>query len=150
MISPEEAWMAIALDAARAAAAEGEVPVGAVGVVGGAPLCVASNRRELDRDPTAHAEMLVLRQAAELLGRWRLSDLTMVVTLEPCPMCAGALVNARVPRLIYGARDPKAGAIDTAVGIGRDPKLNHRFEVAGGVLEAECCAVLTSFFRARR
>ena len=108
------------------------------------------NRREQDQDPTAHAEVLALRSAALAQGAWRLAGATVYSTLEPCPMCAGALVNARVARLVYGCADPKAGAVDTLFPIGRDLRLNHRFEVTSGVLAAECAAVLRAFFAVRR
>jgi tRNA(adenine34) deaminase len=104
------------------------------------------NRREADQDPTAHAEVDALRRAAAALGHWRLDGATVFVTLEPCPMCAGALVNARVARLVYGCPDPKAGAVDTLFTIGRDPRLNHRFTVTSGVLGEECAALLKDFF----
>lgn len=138
--------MTLALDEARAAAAEGEVPIGAVVVCDGAVIARAGNARESLADPTAHAELIAVRQAAERLGRWRLSDCTLYVTLEPCPMCAGALVNARIGRLVYGAPDPKAGAVGTLYDLSSDERLNHRFEVRAGVCEAECAAVLQEFF----
>lgn len=139
---------AIAL--ARAAGARGEVPVGAVIYRAGAILAEASNDREASGDPTGHAEVVALRLAAIATGGWRLNGCSMAVTLEPCPMCAGALVNARVSRLLYGARDPKAGAVDTLYDLCRDPRLNHRIEVIGGVMGAHCGSLLTNFFRARR
>jgi tRNA(adenine34) deaminase len=108
------------------------------------------NRRETDHDPTAHAEILALRDAAQHQGHWRLLDCTLVVTLEPCPMCAGAIVNARIPRLIYGCDDPKAGAVHTLFQLCNDPRLNHRAEVTQGVLADECAELLRSFFRAQR
>lgn len=146
-----EAWMRAALAEADAAAAEGDVPVGAVLVdTEGTVVARGRNRREVDHDPTAHAEVEALRAAGRARGRWRLDDLTMVVTLEPCIMCAGALVHARVRGLVYGCRDPKAGAIDSLFVIGRDPRLNHRFGVQGGVLAERCAGRLQRFFRERR
>src|SRR5207302_7258382 len=143
-------WMAEALAEARKAAAEGEVPIGAVVVVDGRIVGRGRNARETRLDPTAHAEVLALQEAARSLGRWRLSGATVYATLEPCPMCAGALVNARIDRLVYAVPDPKAGAAGTVFDIVRDGRLNHRVEVATGVLAAECGALLTEFFRARR
>lgn len=143
-------YMALALDEARQAAAEGEVPIGAVLVCDGAVVSRGRNARECDADPTAHAELIAIREAAERLGRWRLSGCTLYVTLEPCPMCAGAMVNARIDRLVYGASDPKAGAVGTLYDLSADPRLNHRFEVTTGVLEDECAAVLKEFFKGLR
>ncbi len=142
--------MAEALAEARRAAAEGEVPIGAVLVVEGRIAGRGRNARERLRDPTAHAEILALQEAARTLGRWRLTGSTMYATLEPCPMCAGSLVNARVDRLVYGVADPKAGAVDTLFDIVRDARLNHRVAVTSGVLAEECGAVLREFFRERR
>jgi tRNA(adenine34) deaminase len=145
-----EAAMRLALNEARAAAHHDDVPVGAVLLdPSGATVAAAGNERELSQDPTAHAELLALRRAAETQGSWRLTDHTLVVTLEPCTMCAGALVLARVSRLIFGAYDPKAGAVASLWDVVRDPRLNHRVEVRGGVLEAECGALLRDFFAAR-
>jgi tRNA(adenine34) deaminase len=145
-----EAAMRLALNEARAAAHHDDVPVGAVLLdPSGATVAAAGNERELAQDPTAHAELLALRRAAEALGSWRLTDHTLVVTLEPCTMCAGALVLARVSRLIFGAYDAKAGAVTSLWDVVRDPRLNHRVEVRGGVLEAECGALLRDFFAAR-
>jgi tRNA(adenine34) deaminase len=128
-----------------------DVPVGAVILdAAGTILARARNRRETDRDPTAHAEILAIRQAARAVGRWRLTDLTLVVTLEPCTMCAGAVTAARLGRLVYGAEDPKAGAVGSLWDVLRDTRLNHRPEVIGGVLAAECSAVLREFFTTRR
>ena len=128
-----------------------DVPVGAVILdEAGTVLVRARNRREADRDPTAHAEIVAIRQAAAALGRWRLTDLTLVVTLEPCTMCAGAVTAARLGRLVYGAEDPKAGAVGSLWDVLRDRRLNHRPEVIGGVLADECGAVLREFFAARR
>ena len=142
--------MAEALAEARRAAAEGEVPIGAVLVVEGRIAGRGRNARERLRDPTAHAEILALQEAARTLGRWRLTGSTMYATLEPCPMCAGALVNARVDRLVYGVADPKAGAVDTLFDLVRDARLNHRIAVTSGVLAEECGAMLREFFRERR
>jgi tRNA(adenine34) deaminase len=141
----EAAWMQIALEEARAAAAVGDVPVGAVIVRDGAILGRGRNRRELDSDPTAHAEIVALRAAASTLGRWRV-DGTLYVTQEPCPMCAGAIVNARVARLVYGCANPKAGAVKSLYSIVEDPRLNHRVEVVAGVRADECTEVLKQFF----
>ncbi|HEY3545843.1 MAG TPA: tRNA adenosine(34) deaminase TadA, partial [Propionicimonas sp.] len=140
-----------ALTEARAATATGDVPVGCVVVDStGAVVGRGRNAREATGDPTAHAEVLALRDAARTLGRWRLDDCTLVVTLEPCAMCAGAIVLARIHRLVLGAWDPKAGAAGSVHDLVRDRRLNHRVEVVGGVLEAECGAVLQDFFADRR
>ncbi len=140
-------FMQEAIAEANAAALVGDVPVGAVVVDGaGAVVARGRNRREADQDPTAHAEIDALRRAAAALGHWRLEGATVFVTLEPCPMCAGALVNARVARVVYGCPDPKAGALDTLFAIGRDPRLNHRFAVTSGVLGEECAELLKGFF----
>jgi tRNA(adenine34) deaminase len=147
-----EPAMRLALaEAALAAQESDDVPVGAVIVdQAGAVLARAHNRREADRDPTAHAEILAIRQAARALGRWRLTDLTLAVTLEPCTMCAGAVTAARLGRLVYGAEDPKAGAVGSLWDVLRDRRLNHQPEVIGGVLAPECGAILREFFSARR
>lgn len=142
--------MAAALDEARAAAAEGEVPVGAVVLVGDEIVASRHNERERAGDPTAHAEMLALRDAAAGVGGWRLTDATVVVTLEPCPMCAGALVAARVGCLVYGAGDPRAGACGTLYNLCADPRLNHEIEVVSGVSAAACGELLSDFFAQRR
>jgi tRNA(adenine34) deaminase len=143
--------MRAALTEARAATATGDVPVGCVVVDStGAVVGRGRNAREATGDPTAHAEVLALRDAARTLGRWRLDDCTLVVTLEPCAMCAGAIVLARIHRLVLGAWDPKAGAAGSVHDLVRDRRLNHRVEVVGGVLEAECGAVLQDFFADRR
>jgi tRNA(adenine34) deaminase len=140
-----------ALAAAERAAAAGEVPVGAIIVVGGQVVAEAHNERETKNDPTAHAEVVALRRAAETLGRWRLLDADLYVTMEPCPMCAGALVNARLRRVFYGCDDPKAGAARTLYKLLDDPRLNHRVEVVPGVLAGESAALLRAFFsRLRR
>jgi tRNA(adenine34) deaminase len=143
-------WMRHALDLARRAAAEGEVPVGAVLVKDGEILAEGWNRPIILHDPSAHAEMLTLRAAAARLGNYRLPDTTLYVTLEPCVMCAGAIVHARVSRLVFGARDPKAGAVDSVYDVIARPQLNHVVAWQGGVLEQECGAVLREFFRLRR
>src|SRR5580692_5621872 len=142
--------MDLALAEARAAAAAGEVPVGAVAVIGGRLVAPRHNEREGAADPTAHAEILALRDAAATVGGWRLSELTLVVTLEPCPMCAGALVAARVRRVVFGASDPRAGACGTLYNLCADPRLNHELEVRGGVGASECAALLSSFFAEKR
>lgn len=139
-------WMSVALEAAREAAALGEVPVGAVVVGESGLLARGFNRREIDRDPLAHAEMLAIRGAAEKIGSWRLIGCTMYVTLEPCAMCAGALVNSRVSTLVYGAKDPKAGYCGSLGDLVRDPSLNHRLVVRHGVYEEACGSLLKSFF----
>ncbi|NUP05719.1 MAG: tRNA adenosine(34) deaminase TadA [Polyangiaceae bacterium] len=146
----DEAWMQEALAEAERAAQAGDVPVGAVVVVGDTLVARGRNRREVDQDPTMHAEIDALRAASKALGHWRLIGATLYVTLEPCVMCAGALVLARIDRVVYGCTDPKAGAVDTFFGIGQDPRLNHRFAVTAGVLADPCSAVLKDFFRARR
>ena len=146
----DESWMAEALAQARLAAAEGEVPIGAVVVCEGRIVGRGRNARERLHDPTAHAEILALQEAARALSRWRLTGATIYATLEPCPMCAGALVNARIDRLVYAVPDPKAGAAGTLFDVPRDPRLNHRVEVASGVLADECGTLLRDFFRARR
>lgn len=148
--SQDEYFMSMALEHAREGFARGEVPVGAVLVQEGRVVSAAHNRREELNDATAHAEILVLRRAGSLLGGWRLPGTTMYVTLEPCAMCAGALVLARVNRLVYGAHDPKSGAISSLFNLARDPRLNHRLEVTSGVLECECAEILKFFFRDRR
>ncbi len=144
-------WMGECLDAARVAALRGEVPVGCVVVdAGGVVLARAHNLRELLDDPTAHAEVLAMRHAAWQRGSWRLDGCTLYVTLEPCPMCAGALVNARIARVVYGCDDPRAGAVRSLWALANDPRLNHRCAVTAGVRAAECAEVLRAFFRARR
>ena len=146
----DERWMGEALAAARDAAAAGEVPVGALIVRSGEPLATASNRPLRDRDPTAHAESLAIRAAAKALGDWRLSGCTLYVTLEPCAMCAGAIVLARLDRVVFGAWDEKAGMAGSVGDLLRHPKLNHRPQVLGGVREAEAGELLREFFAARR
>ena len=142
--------MDLALAEARAAAEKGEVPVGAVTLIAGRVVAARHNEREGAIDPTAHAEILALRDTAAAVGGWRLSEVTLVVTLEPCPMCAGALVAARVGRLVYGASDPRAGSCGTLYNLCADPRLNHELEVTGRVRAAECGALLSSFFAEQR
>jgi tRNA(adenine34) deaminase len=151
MVDPV-ANMHLALIEARKALALEEVPIGCVILHDSTGQVIGRgfNRRETDHDPTAHAEILALREAAQTQGHWRLLDCTLVVTLEPCPMCAGAIVNARIPRLIYGCADPKAGAVTTLFQLCTDPRLNHRVEVIPGVLADECAAMLRDFFKAQR
>ena len=148
--SEDERFMLAAAAEARKAEAKGEVPVGAVLVVGGQVIAGGHNRRELGRDPTAHAEIVALRRSGRALGTWRLIDSTLYVTLEPCAMCIGAAVNARVTRLVYGPKDPKAGAVDSLYDIARDPRLNHQLTVTAGVLEAPLREMLSGFFVALR
>lgn len=142
--------MALALGQARTAEAMGEVPIGSVVVCDGAVVASGHNRRETDNDPAGHAELLAIREAASKLGRWRLSDCTVYVTLEPCPMCAGLMHQARIARCVYAAPDPKAGALGTLYDLHDDTRLNHRFEVSSGVLELESAELLRSFFRRLR
>ena len=146
----EERYMRQALELAARAAGHGDVPIGAVVVRGEQVLGAAANERELRGDPTAHAEVLALRQAAERLGGWRIEDSSIYVTLEPCAMCAGAIVLARVGRVIYGADDPKAGAAGSVLDVLSEPALNHNPQVVGGLLADECAAMLSEFFAARR
>lgn len=146
----DEDYMRMALDEARLAAEEGEVPIGAVVVHEDEVIARAHNRRETDRDPSAHAEFSAMCEAARALDRWRLTGCTVYVTLEPCLMCAGLMVNARIDRCVYGAPDPKGGALGTLFDVSHDERLNHEFEVTSGVLAEECAAELRSFFRARR
>lgn len=142
--------MELALAEARAAPGHGDVPVGAAVALDGAVLARRHNERERTGDPTAHAEILALRDAAARAGSWRLTGAVVAVTLEPCPMCAGALVQARVTRVVYGATDPKAGALGSLYNLGADPRLNHEFEVVGGLMADECGVLLSDFFAARR
>ena len=146
----DEARMRLALAEARAAGAAGEVPVGCVVVLAGRVIARAHNLRETDRDPTAHAEIVALRQAASEVGHWRLDGTTVYCTVEPCFMCAGALVNARVARLVYGVADAKSGACESIFDVPREPRLNHRLEVRAGVLREEALALLKEFFADRR
>jgi tRNA(adenine34) deaminase len=150
-VTSPAAALGVALDVARTAAARGEVPVGAVVLsASGDVLAAAHNEREALSDPTAHAEALALRRAGAVLGSWQLVGCTLAVTLEPCTMCAGAVVLARISRLVFGAWDPKAGAVGSLWDVVRDRRLNHRPEVIAGVREAECSALLAEFFAARR
>ena len=142
--------MGLALAEAQLAAEEGEVPIGAVLVQAGEVIAQAHNRRENDNDATAHAEMLVIRDACRKLGRWRLSGTTLYVTIEPCPMCAGALVMSRVDRLVYGSADYKAGAVESIFNVVQHSALNHRLEVTAGIRQEECAAAMQAFFRKRR
>lgn len=142
--------MRAAIAEAEAAVAHGDVPVGAVVVRDGVIIAARHNERELTGDPTAHAELLAIRDAAMVVGHWRLDDCTLVVTLEPCPMCAGALVNARLGRLVYGATDPKAGAAGSLMNLVADPRLNHRVPVESGLDAERCGQLLKRFFAARR
>lgn len=148
--SDDEKFMALALEEAARAAELGEVPIGAAVVHDGEVIARAGNRRETDADPAAHAEFSALMQASRVLGRWRLTGCTVYVTLEPCLMCAGLMVNSRIDRCVFGAPDPKGGAVGTLYDVSHDARLNHEFEVEGGVLEAECAEVLRAFFKRRR
>jgi tRNA(adenine34) deaminase len=145
-----ERMMLLAIERARAAESHGDVPIGAVLARGEEVLGAAGNEREQRADPTAHAEILAIRTAAEALGGWRLPETTLYVTLEPCAMCAGAIVLARIPQVVYGAPDPKAGAAGSVLNVLAEPALNHRPDVTGGVLEPECAALLREFFASRR
>lgn len=149
-LQPHDYWMRKALDQAIAAYDQDEVPVGAVIVYQDRVIAEACNQRELLKDPTAHAEMIAITQAAEVLGSWRLLDCTLYVTLEPCPMCAGAIVQARIPFVVYGTTDPKAGACSTLFQITSDVRLNHQAAVLGGVMQDDCRAILQQFFRQQR
>lgn len=149
-VSEDSVYMAECLRLARAAAERGDVPVGAIVVRDGKIIGTGFNTRERDADPTGHAEIVALREACRSVDRWRVDGATLYVTLEPCPMCAGALVNARVARLVYGASDPKAGAVESLYEICTDTRLNHRLEVESGVMAEECAAVLRDFFRTAR
>jgi tRNA(adenine34) deaminase len=145
-----ERLMGEAIAQAHRAEGHGDVPIGAVIARDGEVLAKAANERELRRDPTAHAEVLAIRAVAEVLGGWRLAATTLYITLEPCPMCAGAIVLARIPTVVYGAPDPKAGAAGSVLDVLHEPRLNHRPEVIGGVRAEECAALLSRFFSARR
>ena len=151
-LTPEEAegFMRMALAEAEAARARGDVPVGAVVVLDGEVIGRGHNLREVEQDPTAHAEMIALREAASHLGSWRLEGCTVYVTLEPCPMCSGAMVLSRIERCVYGASDPKGGFLGTLADLSDHPRLNHRFDVMPGVLKDTCAEQLRSFFRALR
>jgi tRNA(adenine34) deaminase len=149
-VKEDAAWMALALEQARVAAEAGEVPVGALVIKDGEVVGQGHNRNLLDNDPTAHAEIVALRQAAARLGNHRLSGCVMVATIEPCAMCAGALIHARIARLVYGASDPKAGAAGSVLQVLNHPSLNHQMEVTSGVLAGECSEILQEFFRRKR
>ena len=149
-LSDDSAWMEQALQQARISARAGEVPVGALVIKDGKILGAGHNRNLLDHDPTAHAEIVALRQAAATLGNHRLAGCEMFVTIEPCAMCAGAMVHARIARLVYGARDPKAGAAGSVLEVLNHPRLNHQMKVTPGVLADKCSEVLQEFFRERR
>jgi len=146
----DEYFMRLALGEAARAGDEGDVPIGAVVARAGEVIAVGRNERELREDPTAHAEILALREAARAVGSWRVLEATLYVTLEPCAMCAGAIVLARVPRVVYGASDPKAGAAGSVLDVLGEPRLNHRPEVEGGLLGRECGELLSEFFASRR
>jgi tRNA(adenine34) deaminase len=143
-------WMQVALEEAAKAPATGEIPIGAVIIQGGKILGKAHNSREVSQDPTAHAEIVVIRAAASALGSWRLTDTTLYVTVEPCAMCFGAIILARIPRVVFGALDPKAGACGSVFDLPAEPRLNHRVAVTGGVLEQESQALLQKFFKELR
>ena len=146
----DEYFMRLALREAERALEHEDVPIGAVVAHGGEVISAAHNERELRQDPTAHAETIALREAAKALGTWRVLEAVLCVTLEPCAMCAGAIVLARVPRVVFGASDPKAGACGSVLDVVGEPRLNHRPEVAGGLLAGECGALLSEFFASRR
>lgn len=150
MIEDDERFMQIALNEAEKAAEEGETPIGAVAVLNGKIIAKARNKREIWNDPTAHAEIIALKKSAKKLNRWRLTGLTLYVTLEPCAMCAGAMVLARIDRLVFGCADPKAGACGTLYNILQDKRLNHQVEITTGVMEKECSALLKKFFKQLR
>lgn len=149
-LETDQLFMREAINEAVKAGRDGEVPIGAVIVFNNQIIAKAHNLRETNGDPTAHAEILALREAAGITGHWRLLGTTIYTTLEPCPMCAGAMILARTERLVYGAPDPKAGAAGSLMNIVQDPRLNHRLEVTGGVLEKECSDLLKEFFKERR
>jgi tRNA(adenine34) deaminase len=149
-LGEDAAWMELALEQARLAAAAGEVPAGALVIKGGKIIACGHNRNLLDNDPTAHAEIVALRQAAARLRNHRLVGCTLVATIEPCAMCAGALIHARIARLVYGAADAKAGAAGSVLKVINDPNLNHAMQVTAGVLSAECSEILREFFRRKR
>lgn len=150
LLQPHNFWMRAALSQAQIAFDEGEVPVGAVIVHGDSVIAEAYNQREALNDPTAHAEMIAITQAAESMASWRLLDCVLYVTLEPCPMCAGAIVQARIPTVVYGTTDPKGGACHTLYEITNDKRLNHQATVLGGVLQEDCRKILQDFFSLQR
>jgi tRNA(adenine34) deaminase len=150
MLPNDERWMAAAIAQARQAGRDGDVPIGALVVYGDQCIAQVGNQTEMHQDPTAHAELLAIREAAAARGSWRLTGCTLYVTLEPCAMCAGAMVLSRLDRVVFGAWDPKAGMAGSVADLLRHPKLNHRPQVLGGVLETECGELLKEFFAARR
>lgn len=150
LLQPHDRWMRFALEQARIAFDENEVPVGAIVVHRDSIVAAAHNQRETLNDPTAHAEMIAITQAAEAIGSWRLIDCTLYVTLEPCPMCAGAIVQARIPMVLYGTTDPKAGACHSLFNITNDVRLNHQATVIGGIMQDECRSILREFFAQQR
>ncbi|MFF2094154.1 MULTISPECIES: tRNA adenosine(34) deaminase TadA [Paenibacillus] len=143
----DQAWMQYAIEEARKAEQIGEVPIGAIVVKDGEIIGRGYNLRETKHDPTAHAEMVAIREACEKIGAWRLLDCTLYVTLEPCPMCAGAIVQSRIKRVVYGTDDPKAGCAGTLMNLLQEPRFNHETELTSGVLQMECATLLTQFFR---
>ncbi|MCM3631558.1 tRNA adenosine(34) deaminase TadA [Paenibacillus glycanilyticus] len=143
----DQAWMQLAIEEAKKAEQIGEVPIGAILVKDGEIVGRGYNLRETNHDPTAHAEMVAIREACERLGAWRLLDCTLYVTLEPCPMCAGAIVQSRVKRVVYGTGDPKAGCAGTLMNLLQEPRFNHETELTTGILQSECAELLTNFFR---
>lgn len=146
----DQAWMYIALEEAKKAELIGEVPIGAIIVKDGEVIGKGYNLRETKHDPTAHAEMVAIREACDRIGAWRLLDCTLYVTLEPCPMCAGAIVQSRIQRVVYGTSDPKAGCAGTLMNLLQEPRFNHETELTDGVLQSECATILTQFFRKLR
>lgn len=150
VLDVDQFWMGRALELAIEAATADEVPVGAVIVHGGSMIAGANNQRESLKDPTAHAEMIAITQAASALGDWRLEQTTLYVTLEPCLMCAGAILQSRIPRVVFGATDPKGGAVTSVYEVLADPRLNHQSVITSGVLEEQCGRILTEFFAAKR
>ncbi|MUT67923.1 tRNA adenosine(34) deaminase TadA [Paenibacillus sp. NEAU-GSW1] len=146
----DQAWMRHAIEEARRAELIGEVPIGAIVVKDGEIIGRGYNLREINHDPTAHAEMVAIREACDKLGAWRLLDCTLYVTLEPCPMCAGAIVQSRIKRVVYGTGDPKAGCAGTLMNLLQEPRFNHETELTSGVLQEECATLLTQFFRKLR
>ncbi len=145
-----EDWMRLALNQAEKAAEDDEVPIGAVIVQNGQVLSIAHNQKEQEQDPTAHAEIIAIRRAAEAVGHWRLSEAVLYVTLEPCPMCAGAIIQSRIKHLVYGANDPKGGAVESVAKLLRDSLWNHKVEITAGVLEEECSILLKNYFKRKR
>lgn len=146
----DEKYMTICLELARKAQEQGEVPIGALIARGDEILAIGHNKKEKENDPTAHAELLVIQEAAKKIANWRLTNCTLYVSLEPCPMCAGAIIQSRIKRLVYGCNDPKAGAVSSLYQITQDKRLNHQTEVTSGVFSSECSELLTSFFKSRR